>query len=467
MLCKQKERMQLIMNDHKTDRSFFSVDLEPTELQLILDRIEENLAFRNIINDKHEEIDDSDDSLRPVSSPHMHQIDSGLAMLRFLQAPLFTPMESGWKALVAPLLNFPIRLFGRKQILYDNQVIELLSHLAQLNKIITEHLEQRKQGIEPVAREFENRQKSFEEKLQNIEVATRELKDRQQGIEDGIRELQDRQHGTEEATRELKKRQQGSEDGIQDQKDRQQGIEEGTQKLEERLIGLDKRQIGFEERQYDFEKRHQNLEEWIRLVHADARDVALSVREQREFPSQPLKSDDFIVPAQRVDPADLPEDLRINVGCGHRPMDGYVNIDIRDIPEANFVADAQSLPFEPGSVIELASSHLVEHYREYEFKANILPYWHSLLAPSGVLRIICPNWEAMVHLLNEEKMTWERFKEITFGGQDNEYNDHFSMYTPQTLTALLNECGFSRVEIVAIDRDNGGCPEMELVAFKE
>jgi hypothetical protein len=38
------------------------------------------------------------------------------------------------------------------------------------------------------------------------------------------------------------------------------------------------------------------------------------------------------------------------------------------------------------------------------------------------------------------------------------------MYTPETLRALLLDAGFARVELVAPERMNGLCPEMELIA---
>lgn len=83
----------------------------------------------------------------------------------------------------------------------------------------------------------------------------------------------------------------------------------------------------------------------------------------------------------------------------------------------------------------------------------------------GTLRIVCPNWQVMLDLLGKGDMSYSTFKEITFGAQDYSGDDHFSMYTPETLTALLNECGFPRVEVIATDRMNGACPEMKLLAY--
>jgi hypothetical protein len=48
--------------------------------------------------------------------------------------------------------------------------------------------------------------------------------------------------------------------------------------------------------------------------------------------------------------------------------------------------------------------------------------------------------------------------------QDYEGDDHFAMYTAATLDAALRDAGFSEVQVLARDRMNGLCPEMELVA---
>jgi hypothetical protein len=61
-------------------------------------------------------------------------------------------------------------------------------------------------------------------------------------------------------------------------------------------------------------------------------------------------------------------------------------------------------------------------------------------------------------------MPYSDFKTVTFGAQDYAGDDHFAMYTPRSLGRLLAAAGFTDVEVVVADRQNGMCPEMELVA---
>jgi Methyltransferase domain len=82
--------------------------------------------------------------------------------------------------------------------------------------------------------------------------------------------------------------------------------------------------------------------------------------------------------------------LRINLGCGHLPLADYANIDSRDLPGVDVVADIAELPFDAGSVQEIFSSHVLEHFAHEELRRRLLPYWVSLLRPGGEFRCVVP-----------------------------------------------------------------------------
>lgn len=157
--------------------------------------------------------------------------------------------------------------------------------------------------------------------------------------------------------------------------------------------------------------------------------------------------------------------LRVNVGCGEKPLDGYVNVDFRALAGVDVVADAGRLPFEPGTVDELASFHLIEHFREHHAETVLLPYWRSLLRPgSGRLRVVTPNFAVLTDHVRDGRLDFRQFKTVTFGAQDYSGDDHFALYSPATLERLLIAAGFTAVEVLAERRQNGLSPELEVLA---
>jgi glycosyltransferase involved in cell wall biosynthesis/predicted SAM-dependent methyltransferase len=211
------------------------------------------------------------------------------------------------------------------------------------------------------------------------------------------------------------------------------------------------------------------LSDWVALLQKKMEMLALDLREQVS-----VRRGGTELPEPRaVDPerlerklAAMGDRIRVNLGCGEQALAEYVNVDFREAPHVDVVADARRLPFADESLHEIASSHLVEHFRRHELATVVLPYWRRLLAPDGVLRTVCPNWQEMLRRLQAGEMSLDAFTTVTFGAQDYCGDDHFAMYTPETLSEVLSRSGFDAVEIVVEARQNGLCPEMEIVARK-
>ena len=156
--------------------------------------------------------------------------------------------------------------------------------------------------------------------------------------------------------------------------------------------------------------------------------------------------------------------LRLNVGCGHVTLPDYVNVDQRELPGVDVVAEAGNMPFAAGSVAELYSAHFLEHFPEERLRRQILPYFRSLLKRGGTLRAVVPDAETMIREYAAGSYSYAQLREVTFGGQDYEGDFHYNMFTPESLAALLREAGFSKVEVTVKGRRNGACYEFEVVA---
>jgi predicted SAM-dependent methyltransferase len=173
------------------------------------------------------------------------------------------------------------------------------------------------------------------------------------------------------------------------------------------------------------------------------------------------------IEARVVNPDALETDvLRLNIGAGHIPMEGYVNVDMRELPGIDVVATVDDLPFEPGTVDEIYSSHTLEHFPQEVLRRQLLPYWVSLLKPGGRLVTIAPDVEAMATDYVQGETPFEDFRDVLYGGQEYVGDDHFTGFTPESFSKLLLEAGFVDPITVAYDRRNGKCKEFEIAARK-
>lgn len=160
------------------------------------------------------------------------------------------------------------------------------------------------------------------------------------------------------------------------------------------------------------------------------------------------------------------ERIRLNLGCGHIPKDDYLNVDMRAIEGVDIVASLDALPFESGEVHAMYSSHVLEHFPVEALRRTLLPYWFSLLAPGGEFRAVVPDALSMIKHFNDGSVSFANLRLVTYGGQEYEGDFHHNMFSPESMTELLEEIGFSDVIIADSDRVNGASYEMEVVATK-
>jgi hypothetical protein len=181
--------------------------------------------------------------------------------------------------------------------------------------------------------------------------------------------------------------------------------------------------------------------------------------------ARPKAQEPRVLEPEKVTAACASGSLRINLGCGHIAAPGYINVDIRDLPGVDVIAEIGNLPFDPGSVDEIASAHLLEHFPQEELRRRLLPYWRSLLKPGGTFRAVTPDGATMLSGVADGSYSFADFREALFGGQDYEGDFHFNLFTPDSLRQLVKEAGFGAVEVPVHGRRNGQCFEFELVAL--
>lgn len=158
--------------------------------------------------------------------------------------------------------------------------------------------------------------------------------------------------------------------------------------------------------------------------------------------------------------------LRLNLGCGHIALEGYVNVDSRDLPGVDVIAPVDALPCEAEGAHEVFSAHLIEHFPQEQVARDLLPYWISLLRPGGTFRAVVPDAGAMLAAYEQGDVTFEELREVLFGGQEYEGDFHFNMYTVESFSALLESAGLVEVSVEDQGRRNGTCFEFQIAARK-
>jgi predicted SAM-dependent methyltransferase len=157
---------------------------------------------------------------------------------------------------------------------------------------------------------------------------------------------------------------------------------------------------------------------------------------------------------------------RLNLGSGHLPRDGYVNVDGRPLPGVDVVADVRRLPFGEGEVDEIYSAHLLEHFPVEQLRRSLLPYWFSLLRPGAAFVAVVPDTQTMIEQYAAGEVSFDELRLVTFGEQEYDGDFHFNMFTVESLSSLLEEAGFRQVRSTVVGRRNGACFEMEIAACR-
>ena len=178
-----------------------------------------------------------------------------------------------------------------------------------------------------------------------------------------------------------------------------------------------------------------------------------------------LKSKSEILSPKKLTAA-RKQGLRLNLGCGHIPLAGYLNVDRRALPGVDIVAEVDDLPFGPAEVDEILSSHLLEHFPQEQLNRQLLPYLIGLLRPGGEFRAVVPDAQAMIQNYANGSYPFGSLREVTFGAQDYKGDFHYNMFTPQSLAEVLQASGLRNVKLIEAARRNGVCYEFEIVGNK-
>ena len=124
--------------------------------------------------------------------------------------------------------------------------------------------------------------------------------------------------------------------------------------------------------------------------------------------------------------------VRLNLGSGNEPLDGYINLDARRVPGVSVVADVGHLPLRERSAGEVRASSLLEHFRD---PYAILDEIHRVLTPEGTFIMRVPTPWSMAgaldptHVFLADLKLWRQmlhgyFGSVTVQSEGVRYRDH-------------------------------------------
>jgi len=153
----------------------------------------------------------------------------------------------------------------------------------------------------------------------------------------------------------------------------------------------------------------------------------------------------------------MEDTIRLNLGCGAKILEGWVNVDTVSRGGANYQgvkgtdpdvnADIRDLPFDDDYADEAMAIHVLEHFYIWE-APEVLKEWIRVLKPGGKLIIEVPDLDKVIlhiqHGTNIPNFTlWALYGDPT---EKDPLMVHKWCYNAKILRRLLEQAGLKSVE---------------------
>jgi predicted SAM-dependent methyltransferase len=155
--------------------------------------------------------------------------------------------------------------------------------------------------------------------------------------------------------------------------------------------------------------------------------------------------------------------LLLNIGCAKVPKAGWINIDLNPCKGVYFADVSRMIPLKDGTVRHIHCEHLLEHlehldYWNYKEAQNFLKECLRVLEEGGSLRLIVPDAEKYLRAYCQNDSAF--FETLRNLGKSGPFRtrmeiinqvfrmggDHKYAWDIETLSMVLKEVGFTRVE---------------------
>lgn len=169
------------------------------------------------------------------------------------------------------------------------------------------------------------------------------------------------------------------------------------------------------------------IQDWFRRVYAKGLQSLWGIRSQG-FPRTPENA------------------VLLHIGCGDVDVPGFVNVDARRKPHVHIVTrnlfNLRMIPDNTAVLVYMC--HVLEHVPRHKV-VQVLLEMRRVLRPGGVLRISVPDFDLILNIYRETGRSIDAISSPLMGAQDYRENFHFVVFNEESLTALLERAGFTRV----------------------
>jgi len=197
-------------------------------------------------------------------------------------------------------------------------------------------------------------------------------------------------------------------------------------------------------------------------MHKDNQQKIIAALVDRQIPYDSTDLDYWLLPVierakkckqerDRKQERVIQQDIKLEIGGGGKVRTGFLQVDIRDLPNVDFKTECWSIPLPDGGVSLIYGRHFFEHLSPKEAEKS-LTEWKRLLGSGGQIHMILPNLEFHAKQLLQEgnspfiKKTNFDHAMAAFYGWEEGAMSHKWGYTKNSLQELLFKNGFENIE---------------------
>lgn len=143
--------------------------------------------------------------------------------------------------------------------------------------------------------------------------------------------------------------------------------------------------------------------------------------------------------------------MLVNLGCGDRYVNGWVNVDHDGSPHRKDVSldITKKLPWKSDEILHVFMGHVLEHLTQAQSK-SLLRRLRPLVQPIGQILIVGPDIEVATSMAEAGTLDVS-LDSLRFGGRRWPGDDHKWECTSTRIVALLKDTGWRDIQDEGID----------------